>query len=137
MHFYQNLVLKEIFYPRQLPYSGISVCPVFCLLYLLVLPLGSRCNLSGNVSQSTGISGYPWSFFRCKSRSCFCNFKRSFQLDDSAFCFCRWCGRSSRILSYQPKIRTFPDPQSCSDRNYDHVTLQCRCHNDQICRRPQ
>ena len=28
----------DIFYPRQLPYSGISVCPVFCLLYLLVLP---------------------------------------------------------------------------------------------------
>ena len=50
--------------------------------------------------------------------------------------FCRWCGRSSRILSYQPKIRTFPDSQSCSDRNYDHVTLQCRCHNDQICGRP-
>ena len=36
--FYQNLVLKEILYPRQLLYSGISVCPVFCLLYLLVLP---------------------------------------------------------------------------------------------------
>ena len=58
-------------------------------------------------------------------------------LNGAAFCFCRWCGRSSRILSYQPKIRTFPDPQSCSDRNYDHVTLQCRCHNDQICGRPQ
>lgn len=58
------------------------------------------------------------------------------QLDDSTFCFCRWCSRSSRILSYQPKIRTFPDSQSCSDRNYDHVTLQCRCHNDQICGRP-
>ena len=71
-------------------------------------PLGSRCNLSGNVSQSTGISGYPWSFFRCKSRSCFCNFKRSFQLDDSTFCFCRWCSRSSRILSYQPKNPHIP-----------------------------
>lgn len=40
----------------------------------------------------------------------FAIFKRSFQLDDSAFCFCRWCGRSSRILSYQPKIPHIPRP---------------------------
>ena len=36
--FLSKFGLKEISYPRQLPYSGISVCPVFYLLYLLVLP---------------------------------------------------------------------------------------------------
>lgn len=33
---------------------------------------------------------------------------RRFQLDDSAFCFCRWCSRSSRILSYQAENPHIP-----------------------------
>lgn len=36
--FLSKFGFKGDIYPRQLPYSGISVCPVFCLLYLLVLP---------------------------------------------------------------------------------------------------
>ena len=94
--------------------------------------LFSRFHLSGNVSQSAGISGHPWCFIRCQSWCCFCYFKRSFKLGDSAFCFCRRCDCSCRILPHQPKVCTLSHTQSCTDRNYDHVTLQCGRNHDQI-----
>lgn len=42
------------------------------------------------------------------------------------------CDCSCRILPHQPKVCTLSHTQSCTDRNYDHVTLQCGRNHDQI-----